>query len=95
MSAQIGRGPDPRIVSVELAFDDLKRLTIELLELQEKVQKVGDRWHKARARLRQVARVDADISLERELQAILAMRGGVPFWDRTPAEPEAVVTRVR
>jgi hypothetical protein len=87
LNAVGGRGPDPEEVSISLAFDDVKASTLRLRKLQGELERESDRWHERRARLRQVAGVDADISLERELGMVLAMRGGVPFWEREPAEP--------
>jgi hypothetical protein len=82
-SSAYGRGPEP----AELALDGFKRELLNFRELGAKLLHAADDLLAAEDALYKVAGVVARPQFERELGAVLAMRRGEPFWERTPAEP--------
>lgn len=82
-----GRGPDPELVSAELAFEDVKHTWLRVHELEAELTKAVDKHHAALDKLYTATRVRAVPEFGRELGSVMAMRRGAAFWDRTPAEP--------
>jgi hypothetical protein len=78
-----GRGPDPIEVSIQLAFQDQARNVIGLWRLRTELFRLADSYNRTDMKIRQLTN---DGSFDREIDAVLAMRGGIPFWDRPPIE---------
>jgi hypothetical protein len=80
----IGRPPN----AAAMAFDSYKRELLAFRELGAQLLRTTDKLLAAEARLLAEANVAvSQEGLERELQTVLAMRRGTPFWDRPEPEP--------
>jgi hypothetical protein len=81
-----GRGPEPDA----LALDAFKIDLLRFRKIGGQLLQAADDLLESRARLVRDAGLDVKIDVERELRAVLDMRDGVPFWDRSAPEPRSL-----
>jgi hypothetical protein len=81
--ASLGRGPDP----FALRIDSWKRAVLAARDADVAALKAADDLLKAEHELREAGFTPPKMPLSREYRNLVAMRGGVPFWNRDPAEP--------
>lgn len=86
----LGRGRDPLEARARLVLASSADLVLEGMELDARLQDFLERWHaNAHALAELHLRCPGSGHLSRELRTALRMHGGVPFWNREPAEPLA------